>query len=81
MIPQIIHYCWFGKGPKDTKTLHCIQTWKKILPDYQIIEWNESNFPIEESGIYVREAYRLHKYAFVSDVARMYAYTPKEEFI
>ena len=36
MIPQIIHYCWFGKGPKDTKTLHCIQTWKKILPDYQI---------------------------------------------
>ena len=71
-IPKIIHYCWFGRSKKNNNILKCIDTWKRILPDYQIIEWNESNFDTSYNE-YVKEAYESKKYAFVSDVARLYA--------
>ena len=38
---KIIHYVWFGKGEKSELINHCIESWKKYLPDYQIKEWNE----------------------------------------
>lgn len=72
MIPKIIHYCWFGGKSKTKFILACIDTWKRKLPDYEIIEWNEQNFPITYNQ-YVQEAYENRKYAFVSDVARLYA--------
>lgn len=72
MIPKIIHYCWFG-GKEKSKTIQkYINSWKTILPDYEIVEWNEHNFPVD-SYIYSKQAYELKKYAFVSDVARLYA--------
>jgi hypothetical protein len=49
-----------------------MRSWKKQLPDYQFIEWNEDNFDIE-SSLYVKQAYEARKFAFVSDVARLYA--------
>lgn len=69
MIPKIIHYCWFGKKPLPEITLKCIESWKKYCPDYQIIEWNESNFNIKKND-YISEAYNQGKYAFVADYAR-----------
>lgn len=72
MIPKIIHYCWFGGKSKPQEVLDYIETWKKIMPDYQIKEWNESNFDIK-SYQYTKEAYVLKRYAFVSDVCRLYA--------
>lgn len=71
-IPKIIHYCWFGRGKLPELALKCIESWKKYCPDYQIIEWNEDSFDIEENT-YVREAYSARKYAFVSDYARLFA--------
>lgn len=47
-------------------------SWKKYLPDYKFIEWNESNFPIDYNK-FVKEAYEQKKYAFVSDVVRLWA--------
>jgi len=72
MIPKIIHYCWFGRGRKSPETLRFIQTWRTVLPDYEIIEWNEDNFPYKE-WIFCREAYAVKSYAFVADVCRLYA--------
>lgn len=72
MIPKIIHYCWFGKSEKPKKIQKCINTWKEKCPDYQIIEWNESNFDVNKIR-YTKEAYEAKKYAFVSDVARVKA--------
>lgn len=71
-IPKVIHYCWFGRGPKPEIVLKCIKSWKEHLQDYQIIEWNEDNFPID-SNSYVSEAYKTKKFAFVSDYVRVYA--------
>ena len=72
MIPKIIHYCWFGEGKKDELMQKCIASWKKFCPDYEIIEWNESNFDINYNA-YTAQAYQEKKYAFISDVARLYA--------
>ena len=71
MIPKIIHYCWFGGNPLPELAIKCIESWKKYLPDYEIKEWNESNFDINCCA-YVREAYEAKKWAFVSDYARFW---------
>ena len=72
MIPKKIHYCWFGKGEKSKLINKCIESWKKFLPEYEIKEWNESNFDLEEFS-YAKQAYENRKFAFVSDVVRLYA--------
>ena len=69
MIPKVIHYCWFGGNPLPELAKICIDSWKKYLPDYEIKEWNESNFDLECCE-YVKEAYQCKKWAFVSDYAR-----------
>lgn len=69
MIPKVIHYCWFGGNPLPKSAIKCIESWRKYLPDYEIKEWNESNFDINLIP-YTREAYEMKKYAYVSDVAR-----------
>ncbi|MCM3724917.1 glycosyl transferase [Neobacillus cucumis] len=71
-IPRAIHYCWFGGKEKPSIVKRCIESWKKHLPNYEIIEWNESNFNLD-SNLYVKEAYNAGKYAFVSDYVRVYA--------
>ena len=71
-ISKIIHYCWFGGNPLPELAVKCIESWKKYCPDYEIMEWNEKNFPPEFND-YVKEAYECKKWAFVSDVARLYA--------
>lgn len=71
MIPKIIHYCWFG-GEKPERVKECIESWHNVLPDYEIREWNQNNFDINELK-YTRDAFRASKYAFVSDVARVKA--------
>ena len=69
MIPKKIHYCWFGGNPLPPLALKCIDSWKKYLPDYEIIEWNESNYDVHKIP-YIAQAYDNKKYAFVSDYAR-----------
>lgn len=70
-IPKIIHYCWFGRGEKSELINKCIESWKKLAPDFQIIEWNEDNFDVNMFK-YTKQAYDVKKYAFVSDVVRFY---------
>lgn len=69
-IPKVIHYCWFGKNPLPKSALTCIESWKRYCSDYEIIEWNETNFDIN-SNHYVKEAYENKKWAFVSDYVRL----------
>ena len=72
MIPKTIHYCWFGRGPKNELAIKCIESWKKFLPDYEIKEWNEDNFDVNLYP-YAKEALENRKFAFVTDVVRLYA--------
>lgn len=72
MIPKIIHYCWFGRGELPELAKKCIESWKRNLPEYIIKEWNEDNFDLDVYP-YAREAYDNKKFAFVTDVVRLYA--------
>ncbi|MBX4270558.1 glycosyltransferase family 32 protein [Clostridium estertheticum] len=71
MIPKKIHYCWFGKNKFSEETKCYIKSWEKYMPDYELILWNEDNCNININD-YVREAYEMKKYAFVSDFFRLY---------
>lgn len=70
MIPKIIHYCWFGGNELPGLAIHCINSWKKYLPEYEIKEWNESNVDLNEN-VYIKEAYENKKWAFITDYIRL----------
>lgn len=70
MIPKKIHYCWFGYNPKPKLAEKCIASWREFCPDYEIIEWNESNFDVSKSE-YTRFCYEAKKWAFLSDYVRL----------
>ena len=69
MIPRIIHYCWFGKGLMPQSQKKCIEGWKKLMPDYQIMRWDESTFDLERYPL-AKYACEVKKYALASDVCR-----------
>lgn len=48
----------------------CIASWKKYNPDYQIIQWDESNYDYTQNE-YMLQAYKAGKYGFVPDYARL----------
>lgn len=72
-IPKILHYCWFGRGEKNKTILKCMESWKKHCKNYKVMPWNEDTFDIEKSPIYVQEAFKMKKWAFVSDYVRLWA--------
>jgi len=69
VIPKIIHYCWFGGKVKSDTIEMCIASWRKCLPDYEIIEWNEDNCDIAGNE-FAKTAYAAEKWAFVADYFR-----------
>ena len=71
VIPKVIHYVWLGRGEKSEKIKHCMASWKKYMPDWEIKEWNEDNFDINYNR-FTRQSYDARKYAFASDVIRLY---------
>ena len=48
LIPKRIHYCWFGGKQIPDKYKHYMESWHKYCPDYEIIEWNESNYDLSK---------------------------------
>lgn len=75
-VPKKIYYCWFG-GEKPQSVLDCINNWKKMLPNYEIIEINEKNkqlFDVEKecrNNLWFKTVYENKLWAFVSDYARL----------
>ena len=72
MIPKKIHYVWLGHGEMNERAKLCLKSWKEKLPDYEVIEWNEDNLPMDELGDFFTQAYENKKWAFASDVARLW---------
>lgn len=70
MIPKVIHYCWFGGNAIPDNLQQCIDSWQRIMPDYEIIRWDENNYDVNKCE-YIKEAYEEKKWAFVSDFARL----------
>lgn len=86
MIPKIIHYCWIGGAPLPPLAEECIASWKKDMPSWQIMRWDEASLSqtlsplkgeegcwLEHMPVYVKQAYDARKFAFVSDYVRLWA--------
>jgi len=75
MIPKKLHYIWVG-NEKPINVLHCIDSFHKLMSDYEIIEWNESNIDCSlynDSLLHLYEnSYKNGMFAFCSDIARLY---------
>ncbi|WP_035797160.1 glycosyltransferase family 32 protein [Butyrivibrio sp. MB2005] len=69
-IPHTIHYFWMGGAPKPESFLKYLEGWRKFCPNFEIKEWNESNYDIHKHP-YMEKAYNDKKWAFVSDYARL----------
>ncbi len=72
MIPKIIHYCWFGPNQIPDYQQQYIRHWKKLMPDYEYICWNENKIDVSSSP-FLKQAYDAKMWAFVADYTRVYA--------
>lgn len=72
MIPKILHLCWLSGDPYPPKIVKCIASWKKHLPDYEIMIWDTKRFNLENC-LWVKQAFENKKYAFAADYIRFYA--------
>lgn len=50
----------------------CLDSWRKLLPDYEIRLWDFKRFPKDKS-LWVSQAFDTKKYAFAADYIRAYA--------
>lgn len=70
MIPKIIHYCWFGGKPLPKLAQKCKKSWEKFFPDYEIKEWNETNYNVNAVP-YTKYCYEHQLWAYLSDYVRL----------
>lgn len=72
MIPKIIHLCWFSNDPFPVEIKICLDTWKRILPDFKVRRWTYQD--AKAIGCqFIDEALEAKKWAFAADVVRFYA--------
>ncbi|WP_051151056.1 glycosyltransferase family 32 protein [Butyrivibrio sp. VCB2006] len=69
-IPKIIHCFWFSGDEKDDLSKRCMESWRKYCPDYEIKEWNTTNYDVTKNP-YMYEAFKARKWAYVTDYARL----------
>ncbi|MDE1892473.1 MAG: glycosyl transferase [Betaproteobacteria bacterium] len=72
MIPKKLHLCWLSGEPFPPLIQHCLDSWKKYLPDYEVVVWDLQRIDLKEIP-WAREAFEHRKYAFAADYIRLYA--------
>ncbi len=76
MIPKRIFYIWLG-GKKNTLANICIENWRMMLPDYEVVEINEKtpewfDFDYEyENNLWFKTVYDLKMWAYAADYMRI----------
>jgi mannosyltransferase OCH1-like enzyme len=71
-IPKKIHWCWLSKDPLLPSVKKCLKSWKRVMPDYEIICWDKERFDTD-SVQFVKDACAARKWAFAADYIRLYA--------
>lgn len=72
MIPKKIHLCWFSGEDYPVEIKKCIESWMRILPDYEIRLWTARD--ARSIGCqFIDEALDTRKWAFAADAVRFYA--------
>lgn len=68
-IPKVIHYCWFGGKSLPPLYARCIESWSRVMPDYEINRWDERNTDL--STPYLASCVSKKNWAFASDLVRL----------
>ncbi len=74
MIAKKVHYIWLGGKQKNKLAQICLLTWKNVMPDYDIIEWNENNLDLDkiaQENQFFAECRKRNLYAFMADYLRI----------
>lgn len=71
MIPKKLHYVWVGGTEIPAKYQAFIENWSRLMPEWEIVRWDEMNFDVKNSSDYCRQAYAQKRWAFVSDYIRV----------
>jgi mannosyltransferase OCH1-like enzyme len=70
-VPKILHYVWVGPKPLSDEAKRRIEGWHKIMPDYQIMSWN--NDTIDFRHRFMRQALCVGGWNRISNFQRMVA--------
>ena len=72
MIPKTIHLCWFSGEEYPVEIKLCLDSWKRVLPDYAVRLWTADD--ARAIGIpFINEALDAQRWAFAADAVRVYA--------
>ena len=75
MIEKKIYYVWIGNAKKPDIFYKCLESWKKNLPDFEIVEINEKNFDVKghlEKNRFFKECFERKLWAYMSDYIRVH---------
>lgn len=72
MIPKLIHYSWFSGEPYPEHLKRCMDTWARVLPDYELMLWDADRLRAI-GNTFADEAVSVRKWAFAADFVRLYA--------
>ena len=72
MIPKKIHFCWFSGDPYSEKVEECISSWRKAMPDYELVKWDMARIKDIDS-VWLKECLAVRKWAFAADFVRLWA--------
>jgi len=72
MIPKRIHYCWLSGEPLPELHRRCVESWGRVLPDYELVLWDQQRFEVS-SVPFVAEAVEVGAWAFAADYIRLHA--------
>lgn len=70
-IPPIIHYAWFGPAPIPPAYQAFIDGWRRLLPGWRLMGWNERD--IDWSSRYLNEAHATRGWTRLADYMRVMA--------
>jgi len=69
-IPKKIHYVWLGGKPLPPAMREFIDGWRRLMPEFEVCEWNEKNFDMS-SHPWMERMQSEKKYGFASDYVRL----------
>lgn len=73
-IPKKFYYVWIGNKEKPEIFYQCYESWGKIMPEFEIIEINETNFDIDyyyKNNKFFKECWDRKLWAYISDYIRL----------
>lgn len=74
MIPKTIHCVWLSGDTKPETYQKCLDSWHKVMPEYEIKEWSLNNLPKEVlNHSFVASAIQAKKWAYATDYIRLWA--------